>query len=98
MTCCAYVTGVGIVSPAGCGAEANWRALAGGLRCIERTDDRGMTGGGGACAGRVAGFTPPAGTENWDRVCQLAAAAADESSSPPQAASSAPSAAIPSQR
>lgn len=78
MSASIYVTGVGIVSPAGCGADANWLALAGGRRCIRRIDDLRITGGGVACGGAVEAFTAPAGTEQRDRVCQLAAAAGDE--------------------
>lgn len=78
MTPIVYVTGIGIVSPAGCGGAVNWRALVGGGRFIRRVVDPGLTGGPAACAGTVEGFDPPAGTENWDRVSQLAAAAADE--------------------
>lgn len=73
-----YVTGLGVVSPAGCGAANYWHALAGGQRFIETVADPRITGGGVACAGRVRGFEPPAGTATQDRVCQLAAAAADQ--------------------
>lgn len=73
-----YITGLGIVSPAGRGADAGFRALTGGRRCTRWIDDPRLTGGGAVSAGVVPEFEPPAGTENRDRVCQLAAAAAHE--------------------
>lgn len=73
-----FITGIGIVSPAGRDTEENWRALVGGRRCIRLLEDRLLTGGGAACGGIVEGFESPAGAETHDRVCRLAAAAADE--------------------
>lgn len=73
-----YITGLGVVSPAGCGADAGFRALTGGRRCTRWIDDPRLTGGGAVSAGVVVEFEPPAGTDNRDRVCQLAVAAADE--------------------
>lgn len=78
MSDCVYVTGVGIVSPAGRGGAVNWGALVEGGRFIRRVVDPELTGGSAACAGIVEAFEPPAGTETWDRVCQMAAAAADQ--------------------
>lgn len=90
-----WVTGVGIVSPAGCGAEQTWQFLRSGGRAVGR-----FRWGGNeraACApraarspspyphlaetflaARVRDFTPPAGLESHDPVCQFAVAAAAE--------------------
>ncbi|MBI4578619.1 MAG: beta-ketoacyl-[acyl-carrier-protein] synthase family protein [Planctomycetes bacterium] len=73
-----YVTGIGIVSPAGCGVEPGWRGLAAGDRFVAEATDPEITGGGVAPAGAVPGFAPPAGLQAADRVCQLAVAAGDE--------------------
>ncbi|HQA00674.1 MAG TPA: beta-ketoacyl synthase N-terminal-like domain-containing protein, partial [Phycisphaerae bacterium] len=53
-------------------------ALAGGGRFIRRVDDPLIAGGEAVCAGQLPDFTPPAGTEYRDRVCQLSVAAAEE--------------------
>lgn len=82
------VTGIGIVSPAGCGTEKTWSSLLAGELAVgpARQGDAVTSPVGGVdlegCrttfAGQIRDFTPPEGTEKYDRVCQLAIAAAEE--------------------
>ncbi len=73
-----FVTGVGIISPAGQGAEATWRALMSGARCVGPLVGLDLPAGCPDWGGQVREFVAPPGTAGWDRLCQLAAAAADE--------------------
>ncbi|HXK87304.1 MAG TPA: beta-ketoacyl-[acyl-carrier-protein] synthase family protein [Phycisphaerae bacterium] len=66
------ITGIGMVSPAGVGAEATFKGLLAGGRYVTNL------AGGRHVAAPIADFPPPRGTENLDRVCQLALAAAEE--------------------
>ena len=74
----AFVTGIGIVSPAGCGREATWASLLAGQTCVRRIERGNLTGCTTNLAGVVRDFLPPEGTESTDRVCQFAVAAAEE--------------------
>ncbi len=75
------VTGVGIISPAGCGAEATWSALLAGCRAVGRLDpaaDR-FPPHRPWPAAPVRSFQPSAQRSGpTDRVCQFALAAAEE--------------------
>lgn len=82
-----FITGIGIVSPAGVGAEATWKGLLAGGRYVRSLSAAGGFPPGGlrlpgrdqrVLAAPVPDFPPPWGTENRDRVCQLAIAAAEE--------------------
>lgn len=73
-----FVTGVGVVSPAGTNARDHHAGLTVGGRFVRPCRDDSLTGGGARPAGMVAGFSPPTGLDRADRVCQLAVTAADE--------------------
>jgi len=71
-----YITGVGIVSPAGHGVDATWSTLTRGVPAV--TQMPASNGRGSWPAGRAVHFRPPADTEDLPRVTQFAVAAADE--------------------
>lgn len=73
-----YVTGIGIVSPAGSRREATWASLLAGHPCVQHLDRDCSSGCVTDFAGQVDDFGPPAGYESADRVCQFAIAAAEE--------------------
>jgi len=73
-----FVTGIGIVSPAGCGRETTWASLLAGRTCVRRIERSDLSGCATNFAGEVRDFEPAAGTESADRVCQFAVAAAEE--------------------
>jgi len=73
-----YITGIGIVSPAGCGRDATWETLLAGRPCVRRVTEIDLSGCATDFAGQVSGFDPPAGSESDDRICQFAIAAAVE--------------------
>ncbi len=78
MSSSVYVTGIGVVSPAGLDAAQSWRTLLAGDRMVQEVPWPSATGGGGISAGVIPLFSPPAGMESADRVCQLAVAVARE--------------------
>jgi len=67
-----YITGIGIVSPAGLDTETTWSSLVAGKKFARFLDDENQIA---AC---VADFIPPVGLESSHRAAQLAAAAADQ--------------------
>lgn len=73
-----FVTGIGIVSPAGSSHEATWASLLAGRTCVRHIDRDDLSGSATDFAGQVSDFVPPVGFESADRVCQFAVAAADE--------------------
>lgn len=76
------VTGIGILSPAGCGADATWSSLLAGCRAVGRFEPGADQPSAHRPwpAARVPGFTPrdPAAPGSVDRVCRFALAAAQE--------------------
>ncbi len=73
-----FVTGIGIVSPLGIGAEATWSTLLAGGMAVRR-----LAGGlkpqkPPIYGASIEDFRPPAGTEALSRTCQMAVAAAGE--------------------
>lgn len=73
-----FITGMGIVSPAGCDANTTWSALLAGKRCIGPACIRDGNGRAHWCAGRVVDTPSPPNTATMDRVSLLAVATADE--------------------
>ena len=73
-----FVTGIGIVSPAGVGVEATWSSLLADGRAVDRLDGEVPVNSARRCAGQVRGFAPPVGTEDASRTVQLALGAAEE--------------------
>ncbi len=73
-----FITGLGVISPAGIGAEETWSALLAGRRAVGPVTCTDLTGCRKTFAGEVPGFTPPAGTSRAHRACQFAVAAAAE--------------------
>jgi 3-oxoacyl-(acyl-carrier-protein) synthase len=73
-----YVTGVGIISPAGLTAPASWQALLRGDRCTAICPELSAAMGLPIAVGLVHGFAAPAGFESRDRMCQMAVAASLE--------------------
>jgi len=77
-----FVTGVGIVCPAGADTPSAWQTMLAGIPCVTPFQGASITGGAAVCVGRVPDFSPEAaglnGNIEGDRVCQLALAAADQ--------------------
>ncbi len=75
-----FITGVGIVSPAGCGADASWDALLAGARCIRPMPALNGNGTSAWLAGQVedAWAQSQSCSAPMERVSRLAIEAADE--------------------
>jgi 3-oxoacyl-[acyl-carrier-protein] synthase II len=73
-----FVTGIGIVSPLGMGAEATWSSLLAGGMAVRRLEGGVKRGKPPLCGATTEDFRPRAGTESLSRTCQLAVAAAGE--------------------
>jgi 3-oxoacyl-[acyl-carrier-protein] synthase II len=73
-----YVTGVGMISPAGAGAEPTWQALLAGRRFVATWSAGGSHGLDDLPVAPVASFNPPAGAHKCDLASQFATAAAHE--------------------
>jgi len=67
-----FVTGVGIVSPAGNSAESTWQTLIAGERCIGPLDHADLAGCRTRFGGQISSFIPAVGTELLSRINQLA--------------------------
>jgi 3-oxoacyl-[acyl-carrier-protein] synthase II len=73
-----FVSGMGLVSPAGAGVRENWASLAAGELHVSPVQGPDLADCRSPFAAQVRDFRAPSGTESWDRLSQLAAAAADE--------------------
>ncbi|MEP0842073.1 MAG: hypothetical protein HRF43_05100, partial [Phycisphaerae bacterium] len=70
----AFITGLGMVTPAGLTAATTWAGLVAGGRFLEELASSPHR----RIGGRVRSFVPPPDSEHLDRVCQFALAAAGE--------------------
>jgi 3-oxoacyl-(acyl-carrier-protein) synthase len=73
-----FVTGIGIVSPAGATAAATKSALMAGCLAVQPLNDPAIPAEVLSFAGQVVDFVPPAGGQDLDRAGQFALAAASE--------------------
>ena len=69
-----FVTGLGMISPAGVAAGPTWSALLAGCRAVRPITGVDLAGCRTTFAGLIGPFSPPPGIEG--RACQLAVAAA----------------------
>jgi len=75
-----FITGVGVVSPAGSGGAIDgWQSLVDGHLFVRPLHTIKSMKPTGICAGQLAHRAVPSGLEEHGRVCQIAVASADES-------------------
>lgn len=74
------VSGLGVVSPAGIGAEATWRGLLDGILCVAGTQDPAISDGQPCCVAQIRNQDLPSWANNMpmSHACRLALVAAGE--------------------
>jgi len=73
-----WITGLGMITPAGLDAASTWQALAAGKRFVRPAEALAASGCRTTFAGQVCGFRTPADADHLDRSIQFALAAAAE--------------------
>ncbi|MHC4796124.1 MAG: beta-ketoacyl synthase N-terminal-like domain-containing protein, partial [Planctomycetota bacterium] len=73
-----FITGIGIVSPAGRNTEETWSSLLDNKRFVRHLENGRLEGCNIKFAGHIDKFVIPSGTDNFDRRTQLAITAADQ--------------------